>query len=94
MQTTDRKKPLNLTFIDELPPSGHTGRKPMSDSERYAAALRRNKGKWAAYFRTLQPRSAYAMATQINKRQNGMALAKGGYEAAVRQQVLYVRYVG
>ncbi|MFE3059087.1 hypothetical protein [Nocardia sp. NPDC059239] len=79
-------------FVSEIPPRrGHYGKHDVS--VQFAQALRSNPGQWAVWPGSLSPKSVYAIASRINRGQN-KAFPVGEYEAAGREGVVYVRYIG
>lgn len=87
----------NFEFVDNIPSRGKGGRRVDPVLIEFAEALRDNPGRWAKYPHT--PTSqAGASATAHLIRAGHPSAAKpfrgGDFDAAVRQGVLYVRFIG
>lgn len=77
-------------FVDELPPRDE--RRPKADMHGFTDALRARPGEWAKWPADLLSASVTGYASGIRK---GMvATFRGGFDAAARNGVLYVRYLG
>ncbi|MEV6219909.1 hypothetical protein [Nocardia sp. NPDC051833] len=79
-------------FVSTLPTTIRS-RKPSDLLSEYAAALRARQGQWAKWPRKVSQSSSYAITDNVRKGAYP-ALPAPGYEAATRNGVTYVRYVG
>lgn len=82
-----------VEFVDDLPPA-----RPFTPSEaiaEFAATVRQQPGRWAIYpwSSNLGHRTLLSRASDIN-RHRGTPSLRTGFEAAVRDGVMYVRYIG
>jgi hypothetical protein len=84
---------VKLTFVDELPASKKRGR--VNQSSQLAEKLKAKPMTWARYPAKLTKSTAYQYASAINVGKGGTnPLHSGEYRAAVREGVLYLRYIG
>jgi hypothetical protein len=83
---------MKTTFVETLPDRRGGGRHPDPALVQFAADVRANPDRWALYPNTIGPRSGSALVRYISSGQG--AFSGGGFEAAVRAGVLYVRYTG
>lgn len=87
-----------LAFLKELPAAARLRTTATShEVQEFADALRANPGRWAAYpwSGELTPKSRRSRACDINAgRVTAPRAMRCGFEAAVRDGVLYIRYVG
>lgn len=104
-QTGKRPARPTIVFVDKLPAPARHGRAPHPIDAQTAHTLRQNPGEWGIYpaeakwpdageidHRTLQQR-LHSLKTRIVKAPTGV-WRNGRYEAAVRDNQLFVRYVG
>lgn len=84
-----------VEFLDELPVTARKGggRKTDKVLVEFADLLKSNPGKWAKYPKDLSKKSAGTAASTINNRK-AASFRDGKYEAATRDGVVYVKYVG
>lgn len=84
-----------IQFVDELP--GCPGKTASEDIAQFAKVLRKRRNKWAIYpwSEDLAAVTRKNRASDINRgRPSAPAALRHGFEAAVRDGVLYVRYTG
>lgn len=83
-------------FVAELPARVRTRPEKYSESmlvHRFAAASKRRPGEWAKWPGPIKPSTAHSYCQKIRQgTQRGFR--ERGYQAQVRNSVLYVRYVG
>ena len=80
----------NIKFLEELPRPNR-----MSKFSKYFEALRDNPGMWAEYpTKFKNPNSARSARTTIKNAEMREVKYPGEFDSAVRNGVLYVRYVG
>lgn len=84
---------MTVNFINELPSRQPSGGGAPAKYMDFAEALRGNPGKWAEFPKQGTPRENSVAGIHIRKG-NLAAFRCGGFEAANRNSVLYVRYVG
>jgi hypothetical protein len=83
---------LNPEFVNKLPPSKQGSYERAGTLRAFAAALRKKPGRWAKYPTPLATNTLYATASRIRKGYVN-SFAGGVFEAAVRDETLYVRAV-
>ncbi|MGH8967597.1 MAG: hypothetical protein ACRDXB_20040 [Actinomycetes bacterium] len=82
---------MTVEFVEKLPGSPRGGR-PVANAG-FAAALRERPGEWAVW-----PKPITVQTMRVYRRSIPRGILRafhgGGFEAAVREGRLYVRYVG
>lgn len=90
---------MNIKWVDELPEKAKNisdGRRP-SKYDGFAAELRKHPGQWAQWpTESLCVSSRRSTVAAINgpKDRRPNSFQDGKWQAAVRQSILYVRYLG
>lgn len=84
---------MEIEFVDELPQPEYRGKGVSTFTRDFADGLRKNPGAWGVWPKKMKLATLRGYASKINA---GLftALPKDEFRAAVRQGVLYVRYVG
>ncbi len=87
---------VQFEFVDELPAAIRTNSDQQCERwliDRFSAVLRNRPGDWAKWPADIRASTAKSYGVQI--RSGTMrSFRNGGYEAQVRNGVLYIRYVG
>lgn len=81
---------MSIEFVDELPPQRPSPWQRRREIREFADVLRANPGRWAKYPTVLAATSVSTRAHQIRKGALE-AFPHGGFDATVREGVLYVQ---
>jgi len=83
----------DITWLEGDPPSEGWNAARRAATERFAAALTANPGRWAQW--PFQPASTSAARAQASRITRGkIAAFRRGFEATAVGDTLYVRYIG
>lgn len=81
---------MRIQFLDDLPPLADRGPEIAEGQRKFAAALRKHPGKWAAWPSDLPAYPGLVSAI----RQGYAAPFRSGFDAATRNGEVYVRFLG